>query len=80
MQRNAWEMIRYVLYSFFVGFFFNYLSKILNYEVKSAIVDIRIINPAVDYERTFEYKWITEKNRNTKKNSNQDLSLGRRLV
>ena len=60
--------------------FFNYLSKILNYEVKSAIVDIRIINPAVDYERTFKYKWITEKNRNTKKNSNQDLSLGRRLV
>ena len=60
--------------------FFYYLSKILNYEVKSAIVDIRIINPAVDYELTFEYKWITEKNRNTKKNSNQDLSLGRRLV
>ena len=34
----------------------NYFSKFVNSEAKSAIINIRIVNQAGDYERSFKYK------------------------
>ena len=37
-----------------------FFSMLVNNEVKSAIIHIRMINPADDYERTFKCKWAKQ--------------------